>query len=129
MAQVVKESGGRVPPRPVRRLAMSKMVVSPPVAGSDSAPDLLHEQPQPVARELDALPADADEQTRQSLAERLVPYVRSLRVKHPGLHDLASDAPRGRRHADRTIGKAIADLYNPAQVDVMRRLQKLLSDS
>ncbi|MEU7648105.1 MerR family transcriptional regulator [Streptomyces huasconensis] len=97
--------------------------------GMDAYADLLHEQPQPVAREFDELPADADEQARQSLAERLVPYVRGLRVQHPGLDDLTSDAPRGRRHADRTIGKAIADLYNPAQVDVMRRLQRLLSDS
>ncbi|MEU2562469.1 MerR family transcriptional regulator [Streptomyces longispororuber] len=98
-------------------------------SGMDAYADLLHEEPQPVARELDELPADADEQARQSLAERLVPYVRGLRVKHPGLRDLASDAPRGRQHADRTIGKAVADLYNPAQIDVMRRLRELLSDS
>ncbi|MEV6782933.1 hypothetical protein [Streptomyces sp. NPDC051098] len=75
-----------------------------------------------MARELDQLPADADEPARQRLAERLVPYVRGLRVKHP-------DAPRGRQHAARTIGKAITDLYNPAQVDVMQRLHELLSDS
>jgi hypothetical protein len=58
-----------------------------------------------------------------------VPHVRGLRARHPGLNDLASDAPRGRQHTARTIGKAITDLYNPAQVDVMRRLHDLLSDS
>ncbi|MFI0510197.1 MerR family transcriptional regulator [Streptomyces sp. WSLK1-5] len=63
----------------------------------DAYADLLHEKPQPVARELDELPADADEATRQSLAERLVPHVRGLRARHPGLRDLASDAPRGRK--------------------------------
>ncbi|MEU0127611.1 MULTISPECIES: MerR family transcriptional regulator [unclassified Streptomyces] len=98
-------------------------------SGMDAYADLLHQKPQPVARELDELPADADEPTRQSLAERLVPHVRGLRVRHPGLSDLASDAPRGRQHTARTIGKAINDLYNPAQVDVMRRLSELLSDS
>ncbi|MFE0443351.1 MerR family transcriptional regulator [Streptomyces sp. PDY-4] len=98
-------------------------------SGMDAYADLLHEKPQPVARELDELPADADEAARQSLAERLVPHVRGLRARHPGLRDLASDAPRGRQHTARTIGKAITDLYSPAQVDVMRRLQKLLSDS
>ncbi|MFD3517968.1 MerR family transcriptional regulator [Streptomyces sp. NPDC058657] len=96
-------------------------------SGMGAYADLLAQQPQPVARELDELPADADEQARHSLAERLVPYVQGLRVRHPGLNDLASDAPRGRQHAGRTIGKAIADLYNPAQIDVMRRLHELLS--
>ncbi|MFF8092542.1 MerR family transcriptional regulator [Streptomyces sp. NPDC016675] len=98
-------------------------------SGTDAYADLLHEEPQPVARELDELPADADESTRQCLAERLVPYVRGLQARHPGLNDLASDAPRGRQHTARTIGKAITDLYNPAQVDVMRRLHELLSDA
>jgi DNA-binding transcriptional MerR regulator len=97
--------------------------------GMDAYADLLHEEPQPVAREFDEFPADADESARQSLAERLVPHVRGLRARHPGLNDLASDAPRGRQHTARTIGKAITDLYNPAQVDVMRRLHDLLSDS
>ncbi|WP_223773044.1 MerR family transcriptional regulator [Streptomyces sp. 135] len=97
--------------------------------GMDAYADLLHEEPQPVAREFDELPADADEQARQSLAERLVSHVRGLRARHPGLSDLASDAPRGRQHTARTIRTAITDLYNPAQVDVMRRLHALLSDT
>ncbi|MFE1327682.1 hypothetical protein [Streptomyces sp. NPDC058741] len=97
--------------------------------GMDAYADPLHEEPQPVARELDELPADADEPTRQSLAERLVPHVRGLRGRHPGLSDLAADAPRGRQHTARTLGKAITDLCNPAQVDVMRRLHTLLCDT
>ncbi|MEU5717177.1 MerR family transcriptional regulator [Streptomyces sp. NPDC020403] len=97
-------------------------------SGMDAYADLLHQEPQPVARELNELSADADELTRQSLAERLVPYVLGLRARHPGLGDLASDAPRGRQHTARTLGKAIKDLYNPAQVDVMKRLDGLLSD-
>ncbi|MFJ4878984.1 hypothetical protein ACIP93_27795 [Streptomyces sp. NPDC088745] len=97
--------------------------------GMDAYAEVLDQQPQPVARELDELPAHVDEQARQSLAGRLVPHVRGLRARHPGLNDLTSDAPRGRQHAGRTIGAAIADLYNPAQIDVMRRLRELLSDS
>ncbi|SCE34755.1 MULTISPECIES: hypothetical protein [unclassified Streptomyces] len=81
-----------------------------------------------MARELNELPVDADELARQSLAERLVPYVLGLRSRRPGLSDLASDAPRGRQHTGRTIGEAISDLCNPAQVDVMKRLDRLLSD-
>ncbi|ESQ05046.1 transcriptional regulator [Streptomyces sp. PVA_94-07] len=97
-------------------------------SGMDAYADLLQQESQPVARELNELPADADERTRQSLAERLVPYVLGLRSRHPGLSDLASDAPRGRQHTAGTLGKAISDLYNPAQVDVMKRLAGLLSD-
>ncbi|WDG28139.1 MerR family transcriptional regulator [Streptomyces sp. CA-278952] len=96
-------------------------------SGMDAYADSLREKPQPVARDLDELPADADEPARRTLAECLVPYVRGLRAKHPGLSDLASDAPRGRQHTARTIGKAMTDLYNPPQFDVMRRLHTLLS--
>lgn len=96
-------------------------------SGLDTYADLLHQEPQPVARELDELPADADEESCQSLAERLVPYVRALQIQHPGLSDLASDAPRGRNHTARTIGKAIGDLYNPAQIKVLHRLHELLA--
>lgn len=95
--------------------------------GTDAYADMLREDPDRVALELDDLPADADEPTRQDLAERLVPYVRALHVKHPGLDDLSSDAPRGPEHTAQTIGRAITDLYNPAQVDVMRRLRTLLA--
>ncbi|MFD4595631.1 MerR family transcriptional regulator [Streptomyces rubiginosohelvolus] len=94
----------------------------------DGYADLLQQKPDPVATELDDLPADADESTRRSLAERLVPYVRALRVRHAGLDDLASDAPHGRHVTARTMEKAIGDLYNPAQVDVMRRVGNLLGD-
>ncbi|MEW1581104.1 MerR family transcriptional regulator [Streptomyces microflavus] len=88
--------------------------------------DMLQQDPDAVALELDDLPADADEQTRRDLAERLVPYVRALHVKHPGLDGLSTDAPRGQAHAAQTIARAINDLYNPAQIDVMRRLRALL---
>ncbi|MFD5199459.1 MerR family transcriptional regulator [Streptomyces sp. NPDC058375] len=94
----------------------------------DGYADLLQQEPDPVATELDNLPADADEPTRRSLAERLVPYVRALRIHHAGLRDLTSDAPHGRHVAARAMGNAIGDLYNPAQVDVMRRVGRLLAD-
>ncbi|MFJ8255293.1 hypothetical protein [Streptomyces sp. NPDC094466] len=91
----------------------------------DAYADMLREDPDAVAQELDDLPADGP--TRQDLAERLVPYVRALHVKHPGLDDLSSDAPRGPEHTAQTIGRAITDLYSSAQVVVMRRLRTLLA--
>lgn len=83
----------------------------------------------PAAGELDTLAADADEATRQSLAERLAPYIRAVRQDHPGLTEARFDAPRGARFAEKTIDDAMADLYNPAQLDVLRRAGEILRGS
>lgn len=89
--------------------------------------DMMRETPEdPAALELDDLPADADEATRQDLAERLAPYILAVREAHPGLDESRSDAPRGKRFADRVIDDAMADLYNPAQRDVLRRAGEIL---
>ena len=73
------------------------------------------------------LPADTDEQTRQDLAERMTPYVRELFDDHPGLRAPATGAPQGEAFAMKTIGKALVDLYNPAQLDVLVRINALLT--
>ena len=79
----------------------------------------------PSSAEFDALPPDADEQTRQALARRMLPYSRELLVKHPGVNELKTTTPA--HFAAYSIGSAIVDLYNPAQVDVLRILGKLLN--
>lgn len=81
---------------------------------------------EPEALEFDRLPADADDHTRQHLAERTVPRIRALVAAHPGLLSSTDDAPRGRRFAAEAIGTAIDDLYNPAQLDVLARVSRLL---
>ncbi|MEW2402728.1 MerR family transcriptional regulator [Streptomyces sp. NPDC046862] len=81
----------------------------------------------PVGEEFERLPADADEHTRADLAERMVPSLHALYRQHPGLSTLRADAPGGERFAKRTVDKALTDLYNPAQVDVLRRLGVLLA--
>jgi DNA-binding transcriptional MerR regulator len=92
--------------------------------------DMMRETPDdPTAAELDKLPADADEATRRDLAERLAPYIRAVRLANPELDDSSADAPRGKRFADKAIGDAMADLYNPAQLDVLRRANEMLRDS
>lgn len=83
----------------------------------------------PVGEEFDNLPADADEQTRVDLAERMVPFVQSLYRQHPGLITLPADAPRGETFATKTAGKAFHDLYNRAQLDVLRRLGIRLAEA
>ena len=41
----------------------------------------------------------------------------------PRLVDIDADAPHGAPFARKTIGLALQDLYNPAQLDVMRRVE------
>lgn len=95
--------------------------------GLQAYADLIRDAPDdPAANALDELPADADEQTRAELAQRLAPYMRKVREAHPGLQDSRTDAPRGARFVERTIADAMAELYNPAQRDVLRRAEELL---
>ncbi|NMH75713.1 MerR family transcriptional regulator [Pseudonocardia xinjiangensis] len=82
--------------------------------------------PDPTDGEFDTLPADAGEEARQSLAERMVPHIRRILTEHPEMADPHADAPRGARSATRIAAAAIRELYNPAQVDVFRRIQHLL---
>ena len=92
--------------------------------------DLLQNTPdEPAASAFDDLPADADEATRQDLAERLVPYIRAIRAAHPDLPEAGIDAPGGARFVDETVAGAMAELYNTAQLDVLRRANEKLSSA
>ncbi|HEY2062556.1 helix-turn-helix domain-containing protein [Amycolatopsis sp. NBC_01480] len=82
-------------------------------------------QAKPEVAAFDHLPADADEQTRAELAQQLYPHVHGLIAEHPELDTLNNDAPGGPRFAAQTVVQAIQDLYNPAQIDVMRRIALL----
>jgi DNA-binding transcriptional MerR regulator len=97
--------------------------------GRQAYADLIRDsRDDPAAHALDNLPADADDATRQGVAERLVPYIRSVRAAHPALTDSRDDAPRGANFAAKTIADAMADLYNPAQLDVLQRAEQILRD-
>lgn len=78
----------------------------------------------PAVIEFDHLPEDADEQTRQRLAERMraMPYMAEMRAAFPDPTGLWSDAPRGVEHARRTVVKVMVELYNKAQLDVLVRM-------
>lgn len=76
----------------------------------------------PSFQEFDDLPADADEAARQGLAERMAGPTRTLRVAHP-VPDFATASPLGRQRAGETLGTAMRELYSPAQIDVLVRLE------
>lgn len=96
-------------------------------SGRQAYADMIRETPDdPAAKELDTLHAGADDATRQRLAERLAPYIMAVRDAHPSLIESRDDAPRGKRFADRAIDQAMVELYNPAQLDVLRRAREIV---
>ncbi|RSN25536.1 MerR family transcriptional regulator [Amycolatopsis sp. WAC 04169] len=83
----------------------------------------LHAAPRhPAQAELDALPADADEVTRQRLAEALAPVARDQIEAQPSLTDARTRVALT-KHA---VLSGLIELYNPAQLDVLRRLNALI---
>ncbi|WP_433559515.1 MerR family transcriptional regulator [Pseudonocardia xinjiangensis] len=82
----------------------------------------------PTDGEFDSLPADADDEVRQDLAERMLPYIRRILAEHPDLMAPDTEAPRGARFVAETAAAAMQELYNPAQLDVIRRVGALLKD-
>lgn len=94
----------------------------------DAYADLLRSvPPDPTDGEFDTLPADAGEEARQGLAERMAPHIRRIQAEHPELVDPHADAPRGAQSAARVAVAAMHELYNPAQIDVFRRIHEVLT--
>ena len=78
----------------------------------------------PAVIAFDTLPEDADDATRQAVADamREMPYMAQMRAEFPDPAGLWSDAPRGVEHARRTVVKVMVELYNKAQLDVLVRM-------
>jgi DNA-binding transcriptional MerR regulator len=110
----------------------SLMVVLSRVVGPtalESYADMLNAyEPGDAGPEFDDLPADADEGTRQDLAERLAPRAREMRAAHPGIRDTTVAVPGGPPAAARAVGTALRELYNPAQIDVIVRLERIIDE-
>lgn len=74
-----------------------------------------------VSAEFDALPADADEATRQRLADQLAPKIASNLADYPWLSSPAGRMSKSEQVAQQTFVEAVVELYNPAQLDVLQR--------
>ncbi len=74
-----------------------------------------------VGSELATLPEDADEETRQQLAEQIAPGIARNLVDYPWLNDPAEHLSKGARVTQQTFIAAMMELYNPAQRDVLSR--------
>lgn len=78
-----------------------------------------------VGAEIDALPASADEASRQRLAERLAPTIARNMIDYPWLNDPAAHLSRAPQVTQQTFIEALVELYNPAQLDVLGRASVL----
>jgi hypothetical protein len=77
----------------------------------------VHSTPRPPEQdEFDALPADADDATRQRLAEAYAPVARRQFEEHPSLKDIAMS----KALAKPVVRHGLVELYNPAQIDVLQ---------
>lgn len=74
---------------------------------------------------LDSLPPDADERTRQELVERLVPILARRLIDYPWLREPMSRLSKTEQVTSDMIRETIVELYNPAQLDVLRRASVL----
>jgi DNA-binding transcriptional MerR regulator len=79
----------------------------------------------PVSAEVDALPPDADEATRQDLAERLAPVIARNLTDYPWLNDPGAHLAKGENVTMQTFIDSVVALYNPAQIDVLTRASLL----
>ncbi|WP_280421994.1 MerR family transcriptional regulator [Nocardia carnea] len=80
----------------------------------------------PAMADFDNLPADADEQRRAEVAERVAPYARRLHAAYPNIATV-HDSPVGPERAAQALALALKDLYNEAQFDVLLRVNRILT--
>lgn len=74
-----------------------------------------------VGDEIEALPADADEASRQRLAEILAPVLARNLQEYAWLSDPSGHLSKSESVTRQTFIEAIVELYNPAQIDVLVR--------
>lgn len=85
--------------------------------------------PAEVSAELDGLPADADDATRQRLAAALAPAIAQNLRDFPWLTDPVAHLSRDQRVTREIFVEAVVELYNPAQRDVLARASVLAGET
>ncbi|WP_277211053.1 MerR family transcriptional regulator [Isoptericola croceus] len=81
-----------------------------------------------VGAELDELSADADEDTRRRLVDRLAATIVRNNRDFPWLTDPVAHLAKDPSLTAQTMAHALTDLYNPAQLDVIGRAHTLASE-
>ncbi|MFC0681287.1 hypothetical protein ACFFGH_25940 [Lysobacter korlensis] len=87
--------------------------------------DMIESEPDEVGAAFDALAPDADELTRQRVAELYAPTVAKLLTDYPWLSDQTGHASKSPKVTQDTVAESVAALYNPAQLDVIVRASRI----
>ena len=82
----------------------------------------------PVNDDLDRLPPDADEATRQMLADKIAPTLAQHLLDYPWLSDPAAHLSKSEHVTRQTFIDAVVGLYNTAQLDVLGRASVLAQE-
>ncbi len=80
------------------------------------------------SEDIDSLPPDADEATRQNLAEKIAPILAQHLADYPWLSDPAAHLSKSEHVTQQTFLDAVAELYNTAQLDVLSRASVLAQE-
>lgn len=86
---------------------------------------MVEAEPSRADDEFDALPADADEATRDRLAADLAPGLAQHLEDYPWLTDPTMHAAHNEGVTQQTFVEAVVELYNPAQIDVLTRATRI----
>ncbi len=84
--------------------------------------------PDAAAEDFENLPEDADDAAIGLLVERMVPSARRTRELHPALLDPTARSPHGAASAQLAMGRALVELYNPAQLRALELLEASLRE-
>jgi DNA-binding transcriptional MerR regulator len=82
------------------------------------------EQSSAASARFDALPPDADEETREQLAQDLLPALLEHLDAFPWLLDPAPQYQKDHATTRRALGEALREIYNEAQRDVIARIDQ-----
>lgn len=89
---------------------------------------MVEEDTDPISAEIDRLSADADDETKRRLAEGLAPLLAQSLLDYPWLRNPIPHLSKSERITQRTVIDAVAELYNPAQLEVLSRASKLANE-
>ena len=78
--------------------------------------------------EFDALTPDADDATRQRIAEALAPQLAQHIIDYRWLADPKAHLPKGSRITQETLLETAVELYNESQLDVLARASVIASE-
>ena len=78
--------------------------------------------------ELDSLPPDADDATRQKLAEALAPQLAQHIIDYRWLADPKAHLPKGSRVTQETLLETAVELYSESQLDVLARASVIATE-